>query len=62
MKPWLQSTTYRYGPGNQVVRRGAKLGRTFTFKLTTKDGWSVTGMLKLRGERKGDDSGKPFGC
>ena len=45
-----------------VVRKGAKLGRTFTVKFFTRDGQSVTKKLKLRAERRGDDSGKPLGC
>jgi hypothetical protein len=45
-----------------VVRKGAKLGRTFTVKFFTRDGQSVTKQLKLRGERRGDDRGRPLGC
>ena len=45
-----------------VVRKRAKLGRTFTVKVFTRDGQSVTKKLKLRAERKGDASGKPLGC
>lgn len=45
-----------------VVRKGAKIGRTFTVKVFTRDGQSVTKKLTLRAERKGDDSGKPLGC
>jgi hypothetical protein len=45
-----------------VVRRGAKLGRTFTVNITTRDGRSVTKKLELRAERRGDDTGKPLGC
>ena len=47
---------------NKVVRKGAKSGRTFTVKVFTRDGQSVTKKLKLRAERKGDDTGKPLGC
>ena len=47
---------------NEVVRKGAKVGRTFTVKVFTRDGRSVTKKLTLRAERKGDDSGKPPGC
>jgi hypothetical protein len=47
---------------NKVVRKGAKIGRTFTVKIFTRDGQSVTKKLKLRAERRGDDSGKPLGC
>ena len=41
-----------------VVRKGAKIGRTFTVKVFGRDGQSVTRKLTLRG----DDSGKPLGC
>ena len=47
---------------NEVVRKGAKIGRTFTVRFFTRDGASVTKKLKLRAERRGDDSGKPLGC
>jgi hypothetical protein len=43
-----------------VVRKGAKIGRTFTVKFFTRDGQSVTKKLKLRAERKGDDTGRPL--
>lgn len=46
----------------KVVRKGAKLGRTFTVKVFTRDGQSVTKKLKLRAARKSDASGKPLGC
>jgi hypothetical protein len=29
------------GPGGSMIRKGAKLGRSFSFKLTTKGGGSV---------------------
>jgi hypothetical protein len=45
-----------------VVRKSAKRGRTFTVKVFTRDGQSVTKKVKLRAERKGDASGKPLGC
>ncbi len=45
-----------------VVRKGAKIGRTFTAEFFLRDGTSVTKKLKLRAERRGDDSGKPLGC
>ena len=48
--------------GDKVVRKGAKIGRTFTAKVQTRDGQSVTKHVKLRAARKGDDSGKPLGC
>ena len=47
---------------DQVVRKGAKLGRTFTVRVFTRDGQSVTKKLTLRGERRGDDSGRPLRC
>jgi hypothetical protein len=46
----------------KVVRKGAKLGRTFTVKVITKDGQSVTRKLTLRAARTGDATGKPLGC
>ena len=46
----------------QVVRKGAKIGRAFTVKVFTRDGASVTKKLKLRAARKGDDTGRPLGC
>jgi hypothetical protein len=45
-----------------VVHRGAKLGRIFTVKVTTRDGQSFTKKLTLRAERRGDDTGKPLSC
>jgi hypothetical protein len=48
--------------GGKVVRKGAKIGRTFTVKVSTRDGRSVTKHLKLRAARAGDDTGKPLGC
>ena len=47
------------GPGT-VTRVGAKVGRTYTVVISTRDGQKVTKHLKLRAERKGDDSGKPL--
>jgi hypothetical protein len=32
----------------QVIRKGAKVGRTYTVKMFTRDGQSVTRKLKLR--------------
>ena len=46
----------------EVVRKGAKIGRTFTVKVFGRDGQSVTRKLVLRVERRGDDSGKPLHC
>ena len=51
--------TTRNGSG-KVIRKGAKIGRTFTVRIETRDGQSVTKKLVLRAERKGDDSGKPL--
>jgi hypothetical protein len=47
------------GPGT-VTREGAKIGRTYKVVIETRDGQKVTKNLKLRAERKGDDSGKPL--
>jgi hypothetical protein len=46
----------------EVVRKGAKVGRTFTVEIFGRDGQSVTKKLKLRAERRGDDTGRPLGC
>jgi len=42
------------------VRKGAKVGRSFTVRFFTRDGQHVTKKMTLRAERKGDDSGKPL--
>ena len=42
-----------------VVRKGARIGRTFTVRIFTRDGQTVTKKLKLRAERRGDDTGRP---
>jgi hypothetical protein len=42
------------------VRKGAKVGRSFTVRFFTRDGQHVTKKLTLRAERKGDDTGKPL--
>jgi hypothetical protein len=42
------------------VRKGAKVGRSFTVRFFTNDGQRVTKKLTLRAERKGDDTGKPL--
>jgi hypothetical protein len=47
---------------NEVVRKGAKIGRRFTLKVTTSDGQTATKRLKLTRERRGDDHGKRLGC
>ena len=46
----------------EVVRKGAKIGRTFTVKFFLRDGTSVTKKLTLRAARPGDAGGKPLGC
>jgi hypothetical protein len=43
------------------VRKGAKVGRSFTVRFFTRDGQRVTKKMTLRAERKGDDAGKPLG-
>jgi hypothetical protein len=42
------------------VRKGAKVGRSFTVRFFTRDGQHVTKKMVLRAERKGDDAGKPL--
>jgi hypothetical protein len=42
------------------VRKGAKVGRSFTVRFFTNDGQKVTKKMTLRAERKGDDTGKPL--
>ena len=42
------------------VRKGAKIGRSFTVRFFTRDGQRVTKKMVLRAERKGDDAGKPL--
>ena len=42
------------------VRKGAKIGRSFTVRFFTNDGQKVTKKMTLRAERKGDDTGKPL--
>ena len=44
----------------EIVRKRARIGRTFTVRIFTRDGQSVTRKLKLRAERKGDDTGRPL--
>ncbi|MGZ4271420.1 MAG: hypothetical protein ACXVSX_19695 [Solirubrobacteraceae bacterium] len=43
------------------IRKGAKVGRSFTVRFFTRDGQHVTKKMTLRAERKGDDAGKPLG-
>jgi hypothetical protein len=42
------------------IRKGAKVGRSFTVRFFTRDGQHVTKKMTLRAERKGDDTGKPL--
>ena len=44
----------------KLIRKGAKVGRSFTVRFFTRDGQHVTKKLTLRAERKGDDTGKPL--
>jgi hypothetical protein len=46
--------------GGKLVRKGAKIGRTFTVRVSVQGGESVTKKLVLRVERTGDDAGKPL--
>lgn len=45
---------------DKLIRKGAKVGRTFTVRFFTRDGQRVTKKMTLRAERKGDDTGKPL--
>jgi hypothetical protein len=42
------------------IRKGAKIGRSFTVRFFTRDGQKVVKKLVLRPERKGDDAGRPL--
>ena len=42
------------------IRKGARVGRSFTVRFFTRDGQRVTKKMTLRAERKGDDVGKPL--
>jgi hypothetical protein len=44
----------------KTIRKGAKVGRSYTVRFFTRDGQHVTKKLTLRAERKGDDAGKPL--
>jgi hypothetical protein len=44
----------------KLIRKGAKVGRSFTVRFFTRDGQHVTKRMTLRAERKGDDAGKPL--
>jgi hypothetical protein len=45
---------------DKLIRKGAKVGRSFTVRFFTRDGQHVTKKMTLRAERKGDDTGKPL--
>jgi hypothetical protein len=40
------------------IRKGAKIGRSFTVRFFTRDGQKVIKKMILRAERNGDDAGK----
>ena len=42
----------------ESIRKGVKVGRSYTVRFFTRDGQRVTKKLTLRAERKGDDTGK----
>src|SRR4051812_5224197 len=42
------------------IRKGAKVGRSFTVRFFTRDGQRVTKRMTLRAERTGDDAGTPL--
>jgi hypothetical protein len=46
--------------GNDVGRRGAKVGATYTVRIFDRDGHKVARRMKLRAERSGDDAGRPL--
>jgi hypothetical protein len=50
-------TSLRGGDG---VRRGAKVGRTYTVRIFDRDGHRVARKMALRAERPGDDTGRPL--
>jgi hypothetical protein len=45
---------------DKQIRKGAKIGRSFTVRFFTRDGQKVTKKMVLRAERKGDNAGKPL--
>jgi hypothetical protein len=47
---------------NETGRKRARIGRTYTIKVTTRDGQTATKRLKLTRERRGDDRGRRLGC
>jgi hypothetical protein len=44
----------------ESIRKGVKVGRSYTVRFFTRDGQRVTKKMTLRAERKGDDAGKPL--
>ena len=48
------------GLNGKDIRKGAKVGRSFTVRFFTRDGQRVTKKMTLRAERKGDDAGRPL--
>jgi hypothetical protein len=44
----------------ESIRKGVKVGRSYTVRFFTRDGQRVTTKMTLRAERKGDDVGKPL--
>jgi hypothetical protein len=46
--------------GSKLTRKAAKVGRSFSVLISTRDGQKVTRNLVLRAERPGDDTGKPL--
>ena len=48
------------GAGDSVVRKGAKLGRTFKIVVMGRDGTKSARTVTLRAERRGDDAGRPL--
>jgi len=44
----------------KLIRKGVKVGRSYTVRFFTRDGQRVTKKMTLRAERKGDDAGKPL--
>jgi len=44
----------------ESIRKGVKVGRSYTVRFFTRDGQHVTKKMTLRAERKGDDAGKPL--
>jgi hypothetical protein len=47
---------------NETGRKRARIGRTYTVTVTTRDGQTATKRLKLTRERRGDDHGRRLGC